>query len=196
MYNIVIVCGGSGSAELQKGLYKVFGEDRFKLDIVINAYDNSIHNTDKVLAAIINAVHAKNVNSAVLFTSDHGEDIFDDSRGRFLHASPLPTYFQLRVPLLVWLSQSYISSYPEQSALIKTHASIPVTTNMVMFHTLLDIAGINTSFRNPAFSLCSPQFKPHRRLYVSDHNEFLPLDSCGMTPHDVLMFKKNNLRFP
>ncbi len=40
MYNIVIVCGGSGSAELQKGLYKVFGEDRFKLDIVINAYDN------------------------------------------------------------------------------------------------------------------------------------------------------------
>ena len=40
MYKIVIVCGGSGSAELQKGLYKVFGEDRFKLDIVINAYDN------------------------------------------------------------------------------------------------------------------------------------------------------------
>lgn len=40
MYNIVIVCGGSGSAELQKGLYKVFGEGRFKLDIVINAYDN------------------------------------------------------------------------------------------------------------------------------------------------------------
>lgn len=163
---------------------------------LINAYDNSIHNTDKVLAAIINAVNAKNVNSAVLFTSDHGEDIFDDSRGRFLHASPLPTYFQLRVPLLVWLSQSYISSYPEQSALIKTHASIPVTTNMVMFHTLLDIAGINSSYMKPAFSLCSPQFKPHRRLYVSDHNEFLPLDSCGMTPHDVQMFKKNNLRFP
>ncbi len=40
MYNIVIVCGGSGSAELQKGLYRVFGEDRFKLDVVINAYDN------------------------------------------------------------------------------------------------------------------------------------------------------------
>ncbi len=163
---------------------------------LINAYDNSIRNTYKVLSTIIGKVRSKNVSSAVVFTSDHGEDIFDDSRQRFLHASPQPTYFQLRVPLLVWTSQGFAQQHPDAVSQLKEHAAIPVSTNMVVFHTLLDLSGIDSPFKNLALSLASDSFVRHRRLYINDHNELMPLDSCGLHRLDKELFRKKNLAFP
>ena len=163
---------------------------------LINAYDNTIRNTDKVLAAIIREVDAKGVNSAVVFTSDHGEDIFDDNRGRFLHASPIPTYYQLRVPLLVWTSQSFAEQHPDAVAQLKAHAQVPVSTNMVVFHTLLDLSGVNTPYKKDSLALSNKAFKGHNRLYINDHNEYRSLDNCGLKQIDVDVFKKNKLQFP
>ena len=163
---------------------------------LVNAYDNSIVNTDRVLSSIIHLVEAKGVNSAVVFTSDHGEDIFDDDRGRFLHASPLPTYYQLRVPLLVWTSQYYSSNYPDAVAQLKAHVSAPISTNMVVFHTLLDLSGIYSPYKEDALSLSNKAFMPHKRLYINDHNDLLPLDSCGLKQIDIDQFRKHNLQYP
>ncbi len=163
---------------------------------LINAYDNSIVNTDRVLSSIIHLVDAKGVNSAVVFTSDHGEDIFDDNRGRFLHASPLPTYYQLRVPLLVWTSRTYSSNHPQAVAQLQVHANTPVSTNMVVFHTLLDLSGIESPYKKNNLALSNKAFKPHRRLYINDHNALLPLDSCGLKPLDIDQFKRLKLQFP
>lgn len=174
----------------------VISAEKMYRNKLINAYDNSIINTDKVLSSIIRLVDAKGVNSAVVFTSDHGEDIFDDDRGRFLHASPLPTYFQLRVPLLVWTSQVYNSNYPDAAAQLQAHKAIPVSTNMVVFHTLLDLSGIKSPYKKDALSLSNKDFKEHRRLYINDHNDFLPLDSCGLKQLDIDQFRKHNLQFP
>ena len=174
----------------------VISAEKVYRDVLINAYDNTIVNTDKVLSSIIRLVDAKNVNSALIFTSDHGEDIFDDSRGRFLHASPLPTYYQLRVPLLVWTSQSFAAEHPAAVAQLQAHAAIPVSTNMVIFHTLLDLSGLQSPYMKPSLSLANKAFKPHRRLYINDHNEFLPLDSCGLKQLDIDQFHKNHIQFP
>ena len=163
---------------------------------LINAYDNTVRNTDKVLAAIIREVDAKGVSSAVVFTSDHGEDIFDDSRGRFLHASPIPTYYQLRVPLLVWTSQTFVSQHPDAVAQLKAHAQVPVSTNMVVFHTLLDLSGVNSPYKKNSLALSNKEFKGHKRLYINDHNEYRSLDNCGLKQLDIDMFKKNNIQFP
>ena len=174
----------------------VISAERVYRKELINAYDNTIVNTDKVLAAIIREVDAKGVNSAVIFTSDHGEDIFDDSRGRFLHASPIPTYYQMRVPLLIWTSQTFATQYPELVAQLKSHVDVPVSTNMVIFNTMLDLSGIESPYKKASLSLCNKAFKPHKRLYINDHNEFMPLDDCGLKQLDIDMFKKNNLQFP
>lgn len=40
MLNIVIVCGGTGSIQLQKGFSRLLGHKNYNLDVVINAYDN------------------------------------------------------------------------------------------------------------------------------------------------------------
>ena len=174
----------------------VISAERVYRKELINAYDNTIANTDKVLTGIIRQVESKNVNSAVIFTSDHGEDIFDDNRGRFLHASPIPTYYQLRVPLLVWTSQHFATQYPESVAQLKAHAGVPVSTNMVVFHTMLDLSGVDTPYKKDAFALSNKEFKQHKRLYINDHNEYRDLDNCGLKQQDIAIFKKNHLQFP
>lgn len=174
----------------------VISAERVYRKELINAYDNTIRNTDKVLSSIIRLVDAKGVSSAVIFTSDHGEDIYDDSRDRFLHASPQPTYYQLRVPMLVWTSEQYGARYPEAVASLRANANAAVSTNMVIFHSLLDMSGIESPYKKNSLALSNREFVPHRRLYINDHNELLPLDSCGLRQLDIEQFRKNRLQFP
>lgn len=79
---------------------------------LVNAYDNSIRQTDRLLHDIIAALRKTGAVAAMLYTSDHGENIFDDDRKLFLHASPTPSYYELHVPLIAWVSESYDRLYP------------------------------------------------------------------------------------
>lgn len=40
MFNVVIFSGGTGSIAIQEGFSAIFGNDNYKLDVIINAYDN------------------------------------------------------------------------------------------------------------------------------------------------------------
>ena len=89
----------------------VDAEVKYK-DNLINAYDNSIRYTDNFLVRLIDMLREQHVNSALIYTSDHGEDIFDDNRHLFLHASPVPSYYQIHVPFFIWMSDNYRQRYP------------------------------------------------------------------------------------
>lgn len=154
-------------------------------DELINAYDNTIAYTDNILGNLIAQLDSLHVASALMYTSDHGEDIFDDYRGRFLHASPLPTYWHLHVPLVVWASQSYRSMWPDKWDALRANAAKPVSTNMVMYHTMLDVAGITTRLTRDTLSLAGNSYTAPRRLYVNDHNNFVPLNEAGLKPIDI-----------
>ena len=66
--------------------------------MLVNAYDNSIRYTDYFLAQTIDYLRSlKGTSSALLYCADHGEDLIDDDRERFLHASPTTTAYQLYV---------------------------------------------------------------------------------------------------
>ncbi len=134
--------------------------------------------------------------AVMLYTSDHGEDIFDDSRGRFLHASPIPTYYQLRVPFIAWATDSWRQAHPAQWQTLAGNSQKPISTNMVMYHTLLDMAGIRTRLLRPDLALSNAAFQPVQRLYVNDHNELRTLDNCGLKPLDIDQFNRYRLQFP
>lgn len=174
---------------------KVFASEKRYRKQLVNAYDNSIVYTDHVLAGIIRAVDSCSVRSAVFFTSDHGEDIYDDSRGRFLHASPLPTYFQLRVPLLVWTSKQYATDCPDRVKNLEANKNKPISTNLVMFHTVLDMCGIETPFLNRELSLGSEKFTATPRQYVNDHNEKRSITNVGLKKIDEQHFKKHGIEY-
>lgn len=154
-----------------------------------NAYDNSIHYTDYVLGEIVDMLKKKDACASMLYLSDHGEDIFDDSRGRYLHASPIPTYYQLHIPYIIWFSDSYRELFPDKYWTAVSHQAYPVSTNSV-FHTMLDIANVQTSVSYPSLALTNKAFDIRDRMFLGDHDEPVPFWKVGLKKADFVMLDK------
>ncbi|MDR1202658.1 MAG: lipid A phosphoethanolamine transferase [Tannerellaceae bacterium] len=159
-----------------------------------NAYDNSILFTDYVLGEVVNILEKSGACSSMLYLSDHGEDIFDDARARYLHASPIPTYYQLHIPYIIWFSDNYQRDYPEKYQQALKHKAWPVSTNSV-FHTMLDIAGIETKEADPSLSLTNEAFIVRDRMYLDDHDDPIPFWKVGLKKLDFEMMDKWNISY-
>lgn len=145
-------------------------------ETLINAYDNSIRATDEFLYNLIGMINSQNATSAVLYVSDHGEDIYDDERNLLLHSSPIPTLNQLQVPLFIWTSEEYKNQYPEKLNTLKRNTNHEIATNLAVFHTILDMAGITTFYKKNYYALSHEDFEPcEEPLYLDDHNQPVPI---------------------
>ncbi|MDY4851668.1 MAG: sulfatase-like hydrolase/transferase [Prevotella sp.] len=138
---------------------------------LVNAYDNTIRFTDKFLYELSAILLSSACQSAWLYTSDHGENIYDDNRNKFLHASPNPSEYELRVPLLAWTSASYRSTYPDIIKALRSNSDKCVSTSISFFHTMLEMGGIKTKNLDLTKSLAGRDYKVQPRLYLNDHNE-------------------------
>ena len=159
--------------------------------MLVNAYDNSVRYTDYVLSKIIDYLGSlENTSSALLYCADHGEDLIDDHRERFLHASPTTTAYQLYVASLAWFSESYRERFPEKVAAAEANATAPATTH-ALFHTMADMASIRGRFLTTKVSLVSPDFdRTAPRRYLNDHNEAVPYRKTGLRPEDMEVFRR------
>ena len=144
---------------------------------LINAYDNTILHTDYILARLISMLRAKNCIAALLYTSDHGENIFDDKRHLFLHASPRPSEYDTDVPLLVWISQQYGQHYPDVVNAMQSNIHKGVESNASVFPTMLSIAGIRAKACTDSLSLTNRAYRLGTRYYLNDHNNAVPLST-------------------
>ena len=143
-------------------------ENRLQL---VNAYDNTIRFTDKFLYELSSILSSSACQSAWLYTSDHGENIYDDNRNKFLHASPYPSEYEFRVPLLAWTSASYCSAYPDIISALRSNSGKCVSSSISFFHTMLEMGGIKTKNLDLTKSLADREYKVQPRLYINDHNE-------------------------
>lgn len=160
---------------------------------LLNAYDNSIRYTDALLDSVIGTLDGLGVPAAMFYVSDHGEDIFDDARERFLHSSPTPTYWQIHVPMLVWLSAAYRDEHPEIARILEANTDRNVASTTSMFHTILDVAGIRSPYYDATLSVASPRYTPLLRRYLNDYNEGVPLIKSGLRQPDLRMFEKKKI---
>ena len=152
---------------------------------LMNAYDNSILYTDAVLDSIIGVLADTGRPAALVYTSDHGEDIFDDCRGRFLHASPHPTYYQIHVPMIAWTSESFAEMEPEAVFMLDRHSASDVSSSLSVFHTLVGLAGIATPRYNAKADLSSNLYTAPERIYLNDYNEAVALGQSGLRNIDI-----------
>lgn len=162
---------------------------RWKKEL-INAYDNTIVATSRLIGAIIRIADAQNCCSTLLYTSDHGEDIFDDDNMRFLHASAIPSYYQLHVPMLLWTSEEFSEMFPEKSSVITKNKNRFIASSSACFHTMLDCANIQTPFLRTENAISSVTYLPPRALFINDKNEAVALESTGMDSTDLRMAKR------
>lgn len=160
---------------------------------LINAYDNTIVATDRFLDDVIAELDKAGCPAALMYLSDHGEDIFDDSRGRFLHASPVPTSYQIHVPLLMWFSLSYTATFPGIYGIAAANAGRNVASNRVVFDTMLQIGGITTPYADRRRSLADSTYNEGPRLYLNDYNEAVPLVLSGLKDIDLMRIEANNI---
>ncbi len=151
---------------------------------LLNAYDNTIRYTDRFLDSVITVIDNQDCVASVLYASDHGEDIFDDRRHRFLHASPVPTYNQLHVPMFIWTSEEYDSVYPEKVETARSHKDMNVSSSRTVFDTMLELGGIRSAYARTTKSLANPDYNQGRRRYVNDYNEGVDLKSAGFRSFD------------
>ena len=159
--------------------------------MLVNAYDNSIRYTDYFLAQTIDYLRSlKGTSSALLYCADRGEDLIDDDRERFLHASPTTTAYQLYVASLAWFSEDYRTHFPEKAAAAEANETAPATTH-ALFHTMADMASIRGRFLTTKVSLVSPDFdRTAPRRYLNDHNEAVPFRKTGLRHEDMEVFRR------
>ena len=93
------------------------------------------------------------VLSSMLYISDHGESLGEG--GIYLHAAP---YFmapdvQTQVPMVLWTAPAYRQAMGLDQTCIATHAAQGEVTHDAVFHTVLGLADVETSLRQPALDL-------------------------------------------
>lgn len=72
----------------------------------INHYDNAIFYNDYIVYSILQQVKSHHDKSAVLYVSDHGEDVFDQSNFSG-HSESSITKSMVEVPFVLWTSNTY-----------------------------------------------------------------------------------------
>ncbi len=160
---------------------------------MINAYDNSILYTDYLLDQLIRMLERSQTCTALFFSPDHGEDIFDDDRNRFLHSSPSASYYQLHIPCMVWFSAGYSAAYTERVASARSHTASPATTH-AYFHTLADMASIESPYVSSHLSLVNPVFDSSTvRHYLNDQYQAVDYLSVGLQEEDFAIFRKRKI---
>lgn len=158
-----------------------------------NAYDNSILYTDHFLASTIDYLAKCDACTALLYCADHGEDLFDDGRDRFLHASPTVTYYQIYVASLAWFSPAYREYFPDRVAAACNNEMAPATTH-ALFHSMADMASIETPYLDRGVSLLSPEFDYGRpRYYLDDHNLAEDYEKMGLNRDDLENFRRRGI---
>lgn len=162
---------------------------------ILNAYDNSILYADYYLSNTIKYLKSLNICSALLYCSDHGEDIMDDDRNRFLHSSPTTTAYQLHVPCVVWFSDEYNALHPKIAVSAEQNRDAPATTHS-MFHTIAEIASIESKYIKADVSLVNDEFNYEaKRHYLSDHNKAISLTETGLNDNDIQILNDSGIKF-
>ncbi len=128
----------------------------------INHYDNSIVYTDHIISAVIQRLRSV-PNSALLFFSDHGEEVFDTKKHHGHHDSVDSRYY-VDIPFILWFSPSYLERLTtEAKRRFATARHLPFVNDAAPY-IMLDLCRV--SFRTPHMkdSPLSPDFIPHPRI--------------------------------
>ena len=120
-----------------------------------NAYDNSLRNTDHLLAETVRWLQTLQRPTALVYVSDHGESLGE--KGLYLHGMPYrmaPTE-QTHVPMLAWASKSLQQTQGLRLECLKGQAAQPWSHDN-LFHTMLGLARVGTTALDGKLDMLAP----------------------------------------
>lgn len=128
-------------------------------------YDNATLYNDYVVNSIIEKF--KNQYCCIFYFSDHGEEVYE-LRNFMGHGTAMDSpnaNYQIRVPLMVWLSPSYKSANPLMVKKLSRAKDYPICMDDIG-HTLLDVSGIRCKYFAPSRSFVNAKFNQQRHRIV------------------------------
>lgn len=146
---------------------KFFNDKQIAHKVDVNHYDNSlVYNDSVIIKSIIEDNNLKNLNSFILYFSDHGQDVYD----QFEVTSSLPpinTFRGVEIPMIFWSSPLYNELHKEIIANIHSSLDNPYSSEDVIY-SLIDFANIKYSEHKPEKSIINKNFTPKERIVSSD----------------------------
>ena len=146
----------------------IIGKDKRltnKMKQVIADYDNATRYIDYILFSIIEQY--KDTNCAIIYLSDHGEDVFDyqNEIGRCLEKEvSIPVMrHQFNIPFFVWCSDIYQEKHKDIIDNLRTALPKPFSSDNIC-HLLFHLAGIKTKYYTPERDIINPAYKCPIRL--------------------------------
>ncbi len=150
---------------------KKYNEDQ---RATIAQYDNATLYNDFVVDKIIRKFET--TNCCVFYFPDHGEEVYElrDFAGHCNAESSPDLNYQIRIPLLVWLSPTFTADHPSLKQRLEEAKHYPICADDIG-HTLLDVAGIKTSAFTPSRSFVNDHYDKNRHrivLHSIDYDEY------------------------
>jgi heptose-I-phosphate ethanolaminephosphotransferase len=130
---------------------------------LVDAYDNSILYTDWFLTEVINALLRRRGISALVYASDHGENLLDDEQALFGHA--LGTPYDLATAAFFWISEAARIDRQAQVQTAHTNSSAKLSLSNIP-HSLLDLAAVRAKGFDPTMSIFSRALEIKTRSYM------------------------------
>ncbi|NPA72090.1 MAG: lipid A phosphoethanolamine transferase [Gammaproteobacteria bacterium] len=138
----------------------------------INAYDDSVHYSDKVVGRMIGLLQKLKGVAGLSFWSDHGEEVFDVKSFKG-HGPDGVTASMLEVPFFFWRNEHYREAFPKNDKLLLGHIDSPITMED-FFHIAQCLIPVDSSVMDQSKSLCLPTYpETPRMVYGKDYDKEL-----------------------
>ena len=141
--------------EFYKPVAKNVEEGEKNLELLINAYDNTIRYTDFLLDSIINTLRSlEGWKSAMIYVSDHGESLGENKM--FMHGLPmkLAPKVQYEIPFLVWTSDNFRAYKPVSGGKEVAEDKLPAVLDQhYIFHSVLNLLSIQSPAYNKDYDI-------------------------------------------
>ena len=128
-----------------------------KPEELVNAYDNTIVETDHVLAATIAWLkgHAADHETALVYMSDHGESLGE--LGIFLHGLPyaFAPEAQTHIPFIAWIGDALAAERGIDRACLRGRLDVPYSHDN-LYHTVLGLVDVTTPTYDPSLDAFLP----------------------------------------
>jgi len=128
---------------------------------IVNAYDNAIAYTDRLLASIVKRLDSlrDRYDVAMLYASDHGESLGE--HGLYLHGIPyaIAPAEQIEVPMLWWLPGQTAAALGFDEQCFRSQTARAASHDHI-YHTIMGMLGVRTSLYRAERDLSSDCRRP------------------------------------
>jgi glucan phosphoethanolaminetransferase (alkaline phosphatase superfamily) len=127
------------------------------------AYADAIDASIGFVDSVIETLRREPGEAFLLFTPDHGENLYDDARQLYEHALRTPTRWDTQVPAIFWANDAWRDAHPQQWAHLRAQLRQPLM-HADMVPTFLAAAGVQYDDARPlATDLLDARVPPRRR---------------------------------